>query len=75
MLGYHDSPAILNAIDRSVIEATISIDTEQLGSSCVEALSEYIEHGLTSQYITADSLLIDTSNVSKYLKKEVQDEK
>ena len=75
VLGYHDSPAILNAIDRSVIEATISIDTEQLGSSCVEALSEYIEHGLTSQYITADSLLIDTSNVSKYLKKEVQDEK
>ena len=75
VLGYHDSPAILNAIDRSVIEATISIDTEQLGSSCVEALSEYIEYGLTSQYITADSLLIDSLNVSKYLKKEVPDEK
>ncbi len=71
ILGYHDSPTILNAIDRSVIEATISIDTDQLGSFCVEALNEYIELGYTSQYFTADSLLIDSSNVSEYLGKEV----
>ncbi len=68
ILGYHDSPAILNAIDRNVIEATISIDTDQLGSTCVWALNEYSELGYTSQYFTADSLMIDSSNVSEYLK-------
>ncbi|MCR5432627.1 MAG: substrate-binding domain-containing protein [Lachnospiraceae bacterium] len=68
VLGYHDSEAILNAIDRNVIEATISVDTDQLGSSCVGALAEFSELGHTSQYFTAESLMIDASNVSEYLK-------
>ena len=74
VLGYHDSPAILNAIYRKVIDATVSIDTDQLGSFCVEALSEYSELGYTSQYFTADSLMIDTANVSGYLRKEADGE-
>ncbi|MCR5829999.1 MAG: substrate-binding domain-containing protein [Lachnospiraceae bacterium] len=68
VLGYHDSDAIVNAIDRNVIEATISIDTDQLGSTCVQALAEYTELGHTSQYFTVESLVVDSSNVSGYLK-------
>lgn len=74
VLGYHDSASVLNAIDRNVIDATISIDTDQLGTACVDALSEYSELGYTSQYITADSMIIDASNVAEHLK-EVSDEK
>ena len=74
ILGYHDSDTILNAIDRNVIDATIAIDTDQLGSACVDALREYRELGYTSQYFTSDSVLIDYSNVSKYLGEEAHDE-
>ena len=31
ILGYYDSEVILNGIDRNVIYATISTDTEQMG--------------------------------------------
>lgn len=67
ILGYYDSDTILKAIDRNVIYATVSIDTAQMGSDCVEALSEYHELGYTSQYFTADIELIKKSNVQRYL--------
>ncbi len=67
ILGYYDSETIINAIDRNVIYATVSIDTAQMGKYCVDALSEYHELGYTSQYFTADIELIKKSNVHKYL--------
>lgn len=67
ILGYYDSETIINAIDRNVIYATVSIDTDQMGRYCVDALSEYHELGYTSQYFTADIELIKKSNVHKYL--------
>lgn len=67
ILGYYDSDTIINAIDRDVVNATISIDTEQMGGFCVDALTEYYLFGNTSQYFTADVTLIDKSNVAQYL--------
>ena len=75
ILGYYDSDTIIKGIDRNVIYATVSIDTMQMGKYCVEALSEYHELGYTSQYFTADIDLIRKGNVSRYLKKEEDDEK
>lgn len=74
ILGYYDSETIINAIDRNVIYATISIDTMQMGKYCVDALSEYHELGYTSQYFTADIELIKKSNVEKYLEGGEEDE-
>lgn len=67
ILGYYDSDTIIGAIDRNVIYATVSIDTRQMGSFCVEALREYHDLGYTSQYFTADVELINKENVSEYL--------
>lgn len=67
ILGYYDSDTILKAIDRNVIYSTIAVDTMQMGSFCVDALSEYHELGYTSQYFTADITLIDKENVSEYM--------
>jgi ribose transport system substrate-binding protein len=67
VLGYDDSETILNAIENNVIDATVSIDTEQMGRYCVEALSEYNDSGNTSQYFMADIALIDSANISQYL--------
>lgn len=38
ILGYYDTDTILKAIERNVVNATISIDTEQMGAFCVDAL-------------------------------------
>lgn len=67
ILGYYDSDAIIKGIDRNVIYATVSIDTEQMGAFCIDALTEYNELGYTSQYFTADVKLVDKTNVSEYL--------
>lgn len=74
ILGYYDSDTILSAIDRKVVNATISVDTAQMGSFCVDALTEYYELGYTSQYFTADITLIDKNNVTLYLKGGEEDE-
>lgn len=67
ILGYYDTDTILKAIERNVIYATISIDTEQMGAFCVDALREYYRYGYTSQYFTADVTIIDQNNVGEYL--------
>ena len=66
ILGYYDSEAILTAIERDVIYATIAVDTEQMGEYCVAALQEYYSQGYTSQYFSADILLIDRNNAKEY---------
>jgi len=70
ILGYYNSDTIVNAINRGAVYSTIFIDTAQLGEYCVEALKEYNELGATSQYFTADIMLINKSNVSMYMTKE-----
>lgn len=74
ILGYYDSYTIINAIDRNVIYATVSIDTMQMGRFCVEALTEYNTYGNNSQYFTADIALINKDNVALYLEGDVEDE-
>ncbi len=74
VLGYYDSEEIIKAIDRGVIFATISIDTDQLGTYSIQALMDYYEYGNTSEYYTADITLIDKDNVDEFKKQEEQDE-
>jgi len=75
ILGYYDSEAILKGIERNVIYATISIDTKQMGGYCIDALSEYLEYGNTSQYFSADVSVINISNVSDYRGEEEDENK
>lgn len=67
ILGYYESDTILKAIERKVIGATLTVNTEQMGRYCVKALTEYREIGTTSQYSTVDVKMIDNSNVSQYV--------
>lgn len=75
ILGYYDSEAILKGIQREAIYSTVSVDTLQMGKYAVEALREYREMGLTSQYFTADITIIDSGNVAGYLKGGDSDER
>lgn len=67
ILGYFVSDSILKGISRKVIYSTMSVDTMQMGASCVNALEEYQTYGNTNQYLMVDISLIDRNNVDEYL--------
>lgn len=67
ILGYHNSDTILKGIYRSVIDASISVDIEQMGRYCVDALTEFKALGNTSDYFAVDISTIDKDNVSDYM--------
>ena len=70
IIGYYDSSTILHAIERNVVHSTISVDTAQLGTYCVNALEEYKDTGYVSEYFSADIFLISSNNVTEYLEGE-----
>ena len=74
VLGYYGSEAIINAIERGGIYATVSVDAAQLGEYSVTALSDYHEFGNTSEYYLADIELINQDNVEQFRMKEDGDE-
>ena len=67
ILGYHTSDMILKGIERNVIDATVTVDTVQMGQYCVDALMEYETLGNTSDYFAVDIALIDKDNVTDYM--------
>ncbi len=73
IIGYYSSDTILKAIDRNVIQATISVDTAQMGRYCVQALDEYILTGHVSEYFSVDISQITAENVEEYLPSEGED--
>ena len=73
VIGYYDSEATLRAIERDVIYSTITIDTAQMGSYCVEALDEFYQTGNVSEYFSVDTYLVNRSNVAAYLAQEYED--
>ena len=74
VLGYYDLETTLKAIERGVMEATISIDTNQMGYYCVKALQEYYLHDNVSEYFAADVFLINSNNVSEFKRGDTTDE-
>lgn len=74
IIGYFDSDTVLEGIERGAIDATFSVDTKQVAKYCVNALNEYIEYGIVSEYFGTDYILIDKSNVSDYIEAETEPE-
>lgn len=75
ILGYYDNDTILKGIDRNVITATITVDTQQMGRYCIDALTEYEQYGNTNEYFMADITLINKKNVVDFMGGETDDQK
>jgi ribose transport system substrate-binding protein len=67
IIGYYDSDIILSAIEKDIIHSTMTIDANQMGAYCVEALTEYRETGNVSDYYSVDIDIINKSNYLNYL--------
>lgn len=74
IIGYYDSDTVLEGIDRGAIEATFSVDTQQVAEYCVTALNEYFEMGNVNGYFGTDYVLINADNVSDYIKTDTDTE-
>jgi len=58
IIGYYDSDIVLEAVNKGIIHSTIAINTEQMGSYCVEALVQYKKTGNVNENILVNSQLI-----------------
>lgn len=67
IIGYYDSDLILTAIEKNIIHSTMVIDAKQMGSYCVEALSEYKNTSRVSDYYSVDINVITADNVKEYI--------
>lgn len=50
IVGYYASDTVLDGIRKGVISATLSLDAEEIGRLCIDALNEYCTLGHVSNY-------------------------
>ncbi len=68
--GFYENSTILSAIRKNIIYATVTMNTSQMGSYCIEALKEYEEAGLTNEYMPADVTVVNSGNIDDYLREK-----
>ena len=66
ILGYYDSDEILTAIEKRVIQATVAVDANRVGASCVTTLMEFLEQGRTSDFTPVTLQLVTAANLDDY---------
>ncbi len=70
LIGYYQSPTMLEAVEKGTVPMVVTLDTQQMGRSCIEALEEYHSMGYVSDYISVDPEIITRRNVSQFAEKE-----
>lgn len=74
IIGYYDSDIILRAIEKNIVHSTMTIDANQMGASCVQALTEYLKTNNVSDFFPVGISAINKDNVKDYIKDETNDE-
>lgn len=66
VIGYYASENTLQAIEKGVLAATLSVDAEEIGHIAVEAMNEYCETGHVSNYFNVGIEMITQKNIKQY---------
>ncbi|MCC8067233.1 MAG: substrate-binding domain-containing protein [Clostridiales bacterium] len=66
IIGFYYSDQILEAIEKEIIPVTLVVDTSDVGTCCIDALTEYHTLGHTSSYYSVGLSLITEENVADY---------
>ena len=67
IVGYFANDTILDAVDKQVIFSTISVDTDEMGKSCIQALFEYNNMGYTNSYLPVGIEVVDQAKAHMLL--------
>jgi len=74
IIGYSDNEAVIKAIQKNIINSSITADVKQLGNFGIDAINEYYEYGRVSDYYSVNFTVIDMTNVGNYLNNGEKDE-
>ncbi len=67
IVGYFANDTILDAVDKQVIFSTISVDTQEMGKSCIQALFEYNNMGYTNSYLPVGIEVVDQAKAHQMI--------
>ncbi len=67
IVGYFANDTILDAVDKQVIFSTISVDTNEMGKSCIQALYEYNNMGYTNSYLPVGIEIVDQAKAHQLI--------
>lgn len=70
IIGFYTSDTILDAVQKGLIPVTIYMDADQIGTYCIEALTEYAETGRSNTYYTVDLHSLTTADLTENKEKE-----
>ena len=65
LYGFDDSDDILEALGKDLLTSVVTVDATQMGSSAVNALTEYLDTGYVSNYIAQDTVVIRPSDLAE----------
>jgi ribose transport system substrate-binding protein len=66
ILGFYDSEEILTAVEKRIIQATVAVDANRVGTACVDSLVEYVHFNRTSDFTPVGLTVVTASNVEDY---------
>lgn len=66
ILGYYQDTAILDAIQKGIVKATVGIDAEEVGTKAVEALYKCRTQKYINEYEVVDPYVIDKNNLAEH---------
>lgn len=72
--GYYISDTVLDAIDKGIMEASVTADAVQLGTDAVHTLNEYISSGYVSEYTSINLNVVTKSNIASYMGERTNEE-
>lgn len=72
VIGLASSEKVYEAVEKRLIACVISFDKMKMGTSCVDALIEYIENGYVSEYYMVETNLVNQKNVGRFMNDEEQ---
>ena len=70
IVGYFANDTILDAVDKQVIFSTISVDTNEMGKSCIQALYEYNNMGYTNSYLPVGIEVVDQAKAHSMIEEK-----
>ncbi len=70
IIGYFANDTIIDAVDKQVIFSTISVDTDEMGKSCIQALYEYNMMGYTNSYLPVGIEVVDQAKAHEIMQEK-----
>ncbi len=70
VLGFYMNETIQSAIEKSILDATVTVSPVLFGSNAVSCLDTYIEDGFVTEYVPIDIETVTQANIRDYLRKE-----